>query len=74
KHLLYMDNHLAKAKVEIEGEGIIPADVPLRIGGPLKIGGHHAYDELAIWSRALTPEEVALIYNNGHGSRIPLKH
>jgi HEAT repeat protein len=46
-----------------------PADVPLTIGGsglnhPLEF---QAYDELAIWSRALSEPEVRALYNGGAG-------
>ena len=47
--------------------------VPLRLGGDYSYGGDNDYnligllDELGIWSRALTQEEVLMIYNNGSG-------
>ena len=28
------------------------------------------YDEVAIWSRPLTADEIAALYNNGHGAEI----
>ena len=31
-----------------------------------------AYDELGIWSRVLTEEEVKKLYNGGAGSQIPV--
>ena len=37
----------------------------------MTVAGHHAYDELAIWSRALTADEIARLYNGGRGVRIP---
>ncbi len=48
---------------------IRPADVPLTIGG---LGLNHplefqAYDELAIWDRALSAAEVRALYNGGAG-------
>jgi hypothetical protein len=31
------------------------------------------FDELAIWSRLLSEEEIKVLYNNGHGVEIPAK-
>ncbi len=32
-----------------------------------------SYDELALWSRLLTEEEIGKLYNSGAGSQIPVK-
>jgi len=52
---------------------IIPApkDVPLTLGGLIERAGQfQAFDELAIWSRALTRDDARTLYNNGHGVEI----
>ena len=49
-------------------------DARLMINGPMSATTEfQAYDELAIWSRALTEEEVQKLYNGGAGSEIPLE-
>jgi hypothetical protein len=69
---LYVDGKRMEAVPKNLGDShIAPADTPLTIGGPMSTSGHHAYDELAIWSRARTPEEVATLHNGGRGVRIP---
>ncbi len=73
RYELYVDGRRMKVSPKTLGVShIVPADTPLVIGGPMKGPGHHAaYDELAIWSRALTPAEIAALYNRGRGVRIP---
>jgi hypothetical protein len=69
---LYVDGKRTEASPKSLGEThITPADTPLTIGGPMTVVGHHAYDELAIWSRALKADEIAKLYNGGRGVRIP---
>ncbi|MHC4250653.1 MAG: sialate O-acetylesterase [Planctomycetota bacterium] len=69
---LYVDGKRTEAvPKDLGASHIAPADVPLTIGGPMTASGHHAYDELAIWSRALTPEEITTLFNKGRGVRIP---
>jgi len=66
---------------KMEGEMGVPlqpiieaADAKLMINGPMAATAEfQAYDELAIWSRALTGEEVGKLYNGGAGSEIPLE-
>jgi hypothetical protein len=49
-------------------------DVPLAIGGQMVAKTEfQAYDEFAIWSRALTEEEVQKLYNGGAGAQIPVE-
>ena len=49
-------------------------DVPLTIGGGMVASVEfQCYDELAIWSRPLTVEEVRKLYNGGAGARIPME-
>jgi len=52
-----------------EENHIIPAkDAMLTIGSIKKIARQfEAFDEVGIWSRPLTEEEVLALYNNGHG-------
>jgi len=48
-------------------------DVPLTVGGELIASSEfQCYDELAIWSRPITEEEVKKLYNSGAGSEIPV--
>jgi hypothetical protein len=53
---------------------IIPAlQNILTIGGSFEKDGQvESFDEVAIWDRALTDEEVSILYNNGFGSVIGL--
>jgi hypothetical protein len=56
-----------------EANHIIPAakDAPLTLGGLItKEGQFQLFDELAIWRRALTPDDVVMLYNNGYGAEI----
>jgi len=51
---------------------ITDTDMPLLIGKRNSLDGrgfpmNGRVDEVAIWNRSLTDEEVALLYNNGHG-------
>jgi hypothetical protein len=46
---------------------IIPSAQPLIMGGNSWGGAFGALDEVAIWSRPLSPEEVGLLYNHGEG-------
>ncbi len=47
--------------------------IPLTIGGGLVSASEfQCYDELAIWSRPLTEQEVQKLYNGGAGARIPI--
>lgn len=70
-----------KHQKRMKGEAGVPiapiraaVDVPLSIGGEMKASTEfQAYDELAVWSRALTEEEVLKLYNEGAGSQIPVK-
>ena len=69
---LYLDGKRVKTSPKELGDShILPADAPLVIGGPMQAKGHHAYDELAIWSRALAPEEIETLFNEGRGVRLP---
>lgn len=48
--------------------GIYEASATLILGGPLYGENNFcAFDELAIWGRALSEEEVRALYNNGNG-------
>jgi hypothetical protein len=56
-----------------EANHILPAgqDVPMTLGGLIDHDGQfQIFDELAIWQRAITPDEVATLYNNGFGAEI----
>ncbi len=58
-----------------EAHHILPAakNVLLTLGGLIEREGHfQVFDELAIWRRAITAEEVAALYNNGFGVEIPM--
>ena len=51
--------------------GILPGAGPLTLGGSLHGAGNWcAFDELALWSRALTRAEVSDLYDNGNGLRL----
>jgi len=53
--------------------GIAPADAPLTVGGQMLEHvdtNYQVYDELAIWSRALTEAEAKALYNGGRGAEI----
>lgn len=66
---LYLDNDAVIRKVSHEHDGIGPASLgDLRIGwvGNLNL----RYDEMAIWKRALTPDEVSHLFNEGKGRQI----
>ena len=54
----------------------MPSSSPLRILWGERYCGKdnwNTFDELAIWDRALTEEEIKAIYNNGNGADIPVK-
>lgn len=54
------ENHIVpsrRAKLTVGGKGTV-------------VGQFDVIDELAIWSRPITVEEVKALYNNGHGAEI----
>ena len=60
--------------LSVEAGPIVTSKATLTIGG-LEFKSDldfQIYDELAIWSRPLSEEEVKKLYNNGHGSEIYL--
>jgi len=81
KRILDPKHQDGKHQKRMEGEAGVPiapiraaVDIPLSIGGEMQAGTEfQAYDELAIWSRALTEEEVGKLYNGGAGSQIPME-
>lgn len=73
----YPNKHAAKMAGEL-GCPLQPilaaADAKLMISGPMSATTEfQAYDELAIWSRALSEGEVRKLYNGGAGSEIPVE-
>jgi Carbohydrate esterase, sialic acid-specific acetylesterase len=55
-----------------KGLGIIAANVPLAIGVQfVEDSDFCCFDELCMWQRTLTPEEIKALYNNGHGLALP---
>ena len=70
--LMYADGRLAKNVVrDAGGNHITAARTVLQIGGgPLETGSFQVFDEVAVWSRPLTPGEVRALYNNGAGVEI----
>ena len=66
---IYCDGHLAsEQKVDLQTKGIIPAEVPLKIGGGLiQDNNFQSFDELAIWSRPLSESDINSLFNNGIG-------
>lgn len=66
---IYCDNHLAgEQRVSLKTKGILPADIPLKIGGGLiQENNYQSFDELAIWSRPLSSTEITTLFNNGTG-------
>jgi hypothetical protein len=48
----------------IPGNGIVPSAAPLTISNT---PANSAMDEVAIWNRALTEDEIKALYNNGNG-------
>jgi alpha-galactosidase len=69
---LYVDGQLVNNNHKSNGPiSIIPSETSLKIGGGLQeIDNYQIFDELAIWSRSLTPGEVAKLYNYSRGSEI----
>jgi len=69
---IYCDGHLAAKQVSVPpGQGIIPSGTALKIGGGLlQENNFQAFDEIAIWARALSGSEIAAIYNNGSGMEL----
>jgi hypothetical protein len=58
--------------VETGKLGIISANVPLAVSTMMTTPGSYAsFDELCIWDRALTEDEIKTLYNNGHGISLP---
>lgn len=60
---------------DLPAGGIVPADVPLTLGGLMLEHddfNYQVYDELAIWSRPLTAAEVAALYNGGVGAELTI--
>lgn len=54
------------------GYGIVPAKLPLSIHAELESPNSWAsLDELCMWSRVLSDEEILMLYNNGHGIDLP---
>ena len=52
--------------------GIIAAEVPLAIGVSFSDKDDFmTFDELCMWNRVLTDEEIKTLYNNGHGIALP---
>ena len=66
---LYCDGHLASRQCKIPGNrGIIPSRAVLKIGGGLvQKNNFQSFDEIAIWSRALSEAEIAALFNGGSG-------
>ncbi len=66
---IYCDGHLASRQCTIPGKrGIIPSRDVLEIGGGLiQKNNFQSFDEIAIWSRALSGVEIAALYNGGLG-------
>jgi len=58
---------------EIDGKHITSAEAILTIHGPSWGGDSNfqSYDEIAIWKRALTRDEVTTLFNNANGVAIP---
>lgn len=48
-------------------QGIISSAAPLMINGA---GSSHQMDEIAIWNRPLTDDEIKALYNNGNGVKL----
>jgi hypothetical protein len=65
----------------LSGSGLSPTSSFSSIGGEFVIGARTSddnslplggsVDELGIWSRVLTPEEIAILYNGGSGITFP---
>jgi hypothetical protein len=56
---------------DIPGVGIQPSDAPLKILSCSRSAGmRSALDEIAIWDRPLSDEEIKTLYNNGNGVQI----
>lgn len=57
---------------EINGKYITPSEAILTIHGPNWGGDSNfqGYDEIAVWKRALTRQEVTALFNNAHGAEI----
>ena len=52
--------------------GIIAAEVPLAIGVSFDDKDKFmSFDELCMWNRVLTDNEIKTLYNNGHGIALP---
>ena len=66
---IYCDGHLAARQSAIPGKkGIIPSGEALKIGGGLiQENNFQSFDEIAIWSRALSDAEIEALYNEGSG-------
>jgi len=61
-----------KDPLEDGGHGIIAASIPLSIDVDLENPNAWAsFDELCMWDRVLTDEEIGVLYNNGHGIDMP---
>ena len=60
--------------LSVEAGPLLSSKATLTIGGlELKSDqDFQVYDELAIWSRPLSEEEIKKLYNNGHGSEVYL--
>jgi hypothetical protein len=58
---------------DFKGLGIVAAvNAPLAIGVQFGDDSDFAcFDELCLWSRTLTGEEIRFLYNNGHGLALP---
>jgi len=77
--LKYSSEKHAKQMKKAGNDDVSIAPIIADVKTALVLGGNqmeastefHAYDELAIWSRLLTEEEVHKLYNNGGGSEIP---
>ncbi|MFC1718189.1 LamG domain-containing protein, partial [Candidatus Poribacteria bacterium] len=71
---VYVDDvPVPKLPEEINEKYIIPSESVLTIHGPTWGGDSNfqSYDEVAIWNRALTRQEITTLFNNTNGVEIP---
>lgn len=56
---------------DIDGKGVKPSTAPLTIHSCSRSPGmKSAMDEISIWDRALTDDEIKTLYNNGNGVQL----
>ena len=56
---------------DIPGKGIVPSAAPLTLHSCSRSPGiPSAMDEIAIWNRPLTDDEISALYNNGNGVKL----